>query len=294
MCTSEEFPAKNSSAGGMDRRHFSAISAAALLAACAPVPSAMGAQGTASDLTETAVTFAAPGGTMDGVFIHPAAGAHPGVILWPDIAGMRPAKIEMARALAAQGYAVLVANPYYRSVAGQQFADFSALRAVGFGAVADWREKNTNAAVMESAKAIVAWLDGQDAVDTSRGIGVQGYCMTGTWTVLAAAAVPERVKAAAAFHPGSFLGDDPLAAVNVFDRMADDAGALMALAQDDDAKSPEEKTEIRAAAQAASLDAVVKVYPANHGWTVPDSPAYSPEQAAQAKADLLALYSARL
>ena len=282
MCTSEDFPAQSSAAGTMDRRHFTAISAAALLVACAPGTSATTAQGPASGLTETAVMFDAPGGMMDGVFIHPASGAHPGVILWPDIAGLRPAKIEMARALAAEGYAVLAANPYYRSVAGQQFADFNALRAVGFGAVADWRAT------------IVAWLDGHEAVDTSRGIGVQGYCMTGTWTALAAAAVPDRIKAAAAFHPGSFLGDDPLAAVNVFDRIADDAGALMALAQDDDAKSPEEKGAIRAAAEAASLDAMVKVYPGNHGWTVPDSPAYSAPAAAAAYGDLLALYSARL
>ncbi len=293
MCTSDHFSGQNQSSGGMNRRHFTAISAAAMLAACAPATSATNSD-EATGLIETAVTFDAPGGTMDGVFIHPASGTYPGVILWPDIAGLRPSKIEMGRALAAEGYAVLVANPYYRSVAGQQFENFDALLEVGFGAVADWREANTPAAIMESAAAIVAWLDMQDAVDTSRGIGVQGYCMTGTWTALAAASVPDRVKAAAAFHPGSFLGDDPLAAVNVFDRIADDAGALMALARNDDADAPEEKTQIRAAAEATGLDATVKVYTGDHGWTVPDSPAYDAQAAAEALSDLLALYSKHL
>lgn len=287
MCDSEVFPAANP----MNRREFTAISAAAMLAACAPVD---GRNAGAGSLRESAVTFAAPGGAMDGIFLHPASGQHPGVILWPDIAGLRPAKLAMGRRLAEAGYAVLVANPYYRSVAGQQFADFAALRAVGFGAVADWREKNTPAAVMESAAAIVSWLDAQDAVDKARGIGVQGYCMTGTWTVLAAAAVPERVKAAAAFHPGSYLGEDPLAAVNLFASMASDSGALVAIARNDDAKAPEEKTAIAAAAAAANVPAKVAVYPADHGWTVPDSPAYDQPEAERAWSDLIALYAARL
>ena len=289
MCDTEQF----GPTGAMNRRKFTAISTAAMLAACAPMESGM-AEAAGGELVETAVTFAAPGGTMDGVFIHPATGVHPAVILWPDVAGLRPAKVEMGRRLAAQGYAVLVANPYYRSVAGQQFANFGELRAVGFGAVADWREANTPEAVMESAAAIVAWLDAQDAVDETRGIGNQGYCMTGTWTILAAAAVPDRIKAAAAFHSGSFVGDGPLAAVKVFDRMAEDAAALIAIARDDDAKSPDEKSQIRAAAQAAGLTAEVDVYDGDHGWTVLDSPAYDEPEAERAWANLLELYAATL
>ena len=134
---------------------------------------------------------------FDGVFIHPASGSHPAVILWPDIAGLRPAKVQMGRRLAEAGYAVLVANPYYRSVSGQQFADFDDWRNNdGWNKVTPWREANTPEAVQETARAVVAWLDEQDAVDSARGIGNQGYCMTGSWTILAATAVPGRIKAA--------------------------------------------------------------------------------------------------
>ena len=165
------------------------------------------------------VTFDAPGGTMDGFFVHPAEGKHPGVILWPDIAGLRDAKMVMARRLANAGYAVFVANPYYRSVAGEQFADFEAFRdAGGFQKVGPWMAKNTPDAVMETAAAVVAWLDGQDAVDTARGIGNQGYCMTGGWAIMTAAAVPERVKAACSFHGAALVGDDPHSPVNLLGR----------------------------------------------------------------------------
>lgn len=111
------------------------------------------------------------------------------MILWPDIAGIREAKRNIARKLATEGYAVLVVNPYYRDVAGEQFADFAAFIAGGgFGKVGPWRAKLTAEAVMRDATAIVGWLDRQPGVDTSRGIGTQGYCMGGPFTVWSAAA----------------------------------------------------------------------------------------------------------
>ena len=144
MCDQEQLNAM----GRVNRRQFTVMGAAGLAAACAPVDSA-NAQG---GLVENSVTFDAPGGTMDGLFVHPASGKHPGVILWPDIAGLRPAKMAMGRRLAEAGYAVLVANPYYRSVAGVQFEDFEAFRdGGGFQKVGAWREANTPEAIMESA-----------------------------------------------------------------------------------------------------------------------------------------------
>src|SRR5690606_26159979 len=104
---------------------------------------------------------------------------------------------------AAAGFAVLVVNPFYRSLPAPQFADFEDFRANGgFQKVGPWREQLTAENVMETAKALVAWLDQQAAVDTAKGIGNQGYCMGGPLTVWTAAAVPARVKAAASFHGG--------------------------------------------------------------------------------------------
>ena len=288
MCNQEQVAGM----GRVNRRQFGAMAGAGAVAACAPMT---GDAAAAGGIVESSVTFAAPGGTFDGVFIHPADGAHPAVILWPDIAGLRPAKVQMGRRLAEAGYAVLVANPYYRSVSGQQFEDFDDWRSNdGWNKVTPWREANTPAAVQETARAVVAWLDAQDAVDTARGIGNQGYCMTGSWTILAAAAVPSRVKAAGSFHGGGLVGTGALAPVSLLDDMAADAHALIAIAQDDDAENPDAKTALRAAAEDAAADIEVEVYAGDHGWTVLDSPVYNEPEAERAWARLLEMYSEAL
>jgi len=282
----------------VNRRQFArmgAVMGAGAVAACTTgdgnAEEAEPAEGT---IVENAVSFEAPGGTFDGVFIYPAGVASPAVILWPDIAGLRPAKLEMGRRLASEGYAVLVANPYYRSVAGEQFADFEAFREAGFETVGPWMQANSPEAIAETAQAVVAWLDSQDVVDASRGIGNQGYCMTGSWTIRAAAAVPDRVKAAASFHGGGLVGDDATAPVNLLGDMAEDAGALIAIAQNDDANAPGDKTALAEAGEAAAADVTVEVYAGDHGWTVLDSPVYNEAEAERAWANLLALYADKL
>lgn len=123
------------------------------------------------------------------------------MILWPDIAGLREANKIMARRLAGSGYSVLVPNPFYRSAPAPQFTDFEDFRSQGgFQKVGPWMQQNTSAAVGQTTRAVVAWLDGQASVDTGKGVGVQGYCMSGSWTIRGAAAVPERIRAAASFH----------------------------------------------------------------------------------------------
>ncbi len=245
-----------------------------------------------SGLIERSVTFAAPGGTMDGVFIAPSEGAHPGVILWPDIAGLRPAKVEMGRRLAAEGYAVLVGNPYYRSVAGQQFEDFAAFReGNGFEVVTPWRAPNTPEAIAETYAAVVAWLDEQAEVDSARGIGTQGYCMTGSWAIRGAAAVPERIKAAASFHGGQLVGEEPNSPVNLLGDLPQDAHVIILPGKNDDERAPDDTVALAAAAEAASADIHVEVYAGDHGWTVLDSPAYDKAEADRAWAALLEIYS---
>jgi carboxymethylenebutenolidase len=231
---------------------------------------------------------------LDGFFVHPGSGAHPGVIFWPDIAGLREAKRNMARRLAGEGYAVLVVNPYYRDVAGEQFADFAEfIDQKGFQKVRPWREKLDGEAIMRDAEAITGWLDGQSAVDGERGIGTQGYCMGGPFTMWSAAAVPGRVKAAASFHGGGLVREDyDLSPHKLMNRMQ--ASLLIAIAQNDDAKAPEEKSVLREAASAAGRPAVIEVFPADHGWCVPDSPAYDQAAAEQAWSELLKLYKGAL
>src|SRR6188508_538675 len=93
----------------LTRRDFVAMTVAAGLAAAA------GSDAAAQQVTEKTVEIKTPDGTCDAAFIHPAAGAHAAVIIWPDAFGLRPSMRNMAKRLAAEsGYSVLVPNPYYR------------------------------------------------------------------------------------------------------------------------------------------------------------------------------------
>jgi len=275
--------------GAVSRREFGALGAMAALAACTSIE----AEAQEGGLTETDVSFAAPGGTLDGFFVHPATGKHPAVILWPDIAGIRDAKKVMARRLAAAGYSVLVPNPYYRSAPAPQFADFEDWRSNGGVAkVQPWMGQNTPANIAETTKAVVGWLDSQGSVDTAKGIGVQGYCMGGPFAVWTAAAVPERVKAAASFHGAGLVGDADTAPAKLLGQTQ--ASYLFAIAQNDDKSAPGDKDALKAAAEAAGRPAEIKVYRADHGWTVADSPVYDYEADDASWARLLNLYSTAL
>ena len=276
--------------GGVTRRGFGAGALAAGTVACAPMNGDAG-EAKPGALRESRTAFATPAGTMDGEFFHPVSGRHPAVLFWPDIAGIRPAKRQMTRRLAAQGYAVLLANPYYRDVAGQQFADFAAFAGQGgFQTVKPWRERFTLDTIRSDTAAAGAWLYDQPAVDTDRGIGTQGYCMTGSFALLGPAA-DDHIHAAASFHGGGLVrekGPSPHA------MLRPDAHYLIAIAQDDDAKAPGDTAALREAAAAGGIDAEIAVYPADHGWCVPDSPAYDEAQAERAWERLLALYRAAL
>ncbi len=273
----------------LSRRAFGAGAFAGTIAACAPVERAAGAGDTG--LTERAVSFATDAGTMDGFYVHPAEGRHAPVLLWPDIAGLREAKRQMARRLAREGYAVLVANPYYRDVTGEQFADFATFAAQGgFQKVKPWRDKLTAGAIGSDATAVARWFAGQSAVDPDRKMGTQGYCMGGPFTIWSAAAVP-RIEAAASFHGGGLVRDGE----NSPHRMLrEPVHYLIAIAQDDDAENPDAKTVLRQAAERVGCPAEIEVYSGDHGWCVPDSPAYDEPEAERAWANLLALYSEAL
>ncbi|MEA3265083.1 MAG: dienelactone hydrolase family protein [Pseudomonadota bacterium] len=271
-------------ARGIDRRSFAALGVAGLGVLAAPL-----AAKAPAGLAEQMVTVTTPDGKLDAFFVHPAKGRHPAVILWPDIAGLREAYKVMARRLAADGHAVLVLNQYYRSAPAPHF-----------DAITQWRTPEGQAklrpmiplltpeAIERDAKAAVAWLDGQKAVDKKRGIGSSGYCMGGPFTVRTAHAVPGRVRAAASFHGGSLVTDKPDSPHQLL--KATKAGYLFAIARNDDARAPGDKDALRDAAKAAGRPAEVEVYPADHGWCTIDSPVFDKVQADRAWERMLALF----
>jgi len=281
---------RSAKARGVSRREFAKLGAVATVIACAPIDSA-GAQ--QARLAESNVRFDAPDGRMDGFLVHLAEGKHPAVIVWPDIAGLRDAFMSMSRRLARQGYTVLILNPYYRDQEAPQFDDFEAFRdGGGMEKVTPWREKLTPTAVMDTAKAAIAYLDTIEAVDTARGIGVQGYCMGGPFAVWTAAAAPERVKAAASFHGGGLVGEEDTSPVKMLGQTQ--ASFLFAIARNDDRTAPGDKDALKAAADAAGRPAEIKVYRADHGWTVADSPVYNYDEDDASWSELLDLYEAAL
>ena len=276
-------------AAKLSRRALGMAGGGAVLAGSLAGCTTMGMGG----LTERMVTFAAPGGTADAFLVHPARGEHPAVIFWPDIAGLREAKRQMARRLARQGYAVLVMNPYYRDRAGEIWEDFAAFAdSGGFQTVGPWREKLNSQAVQGDARAAAAYLDGLDAVDSDAGMGTQGYCMGGPFALWSAAALPNRIKAAASFHGGGLVRESAASPHRLMDQM--DAELLIAIARDDAADNPDHERILNESATAAGIAAEIDVYAGDHGWTVPDSPAYSQVPAERAWANLTELYETRL
>ena len=121
-----------------------------------------------------------PNGTADCYFVHPGTGEHPGVIVWPDILGLRPAFREMGRRLAQSGYSVLVVNPFYRTRRAPVVPDGATFNTPGVrDTVFPLMQSLTAATHREDAIAFVDWLDEQNAVSGTRGMGTTGYCMGG-------------------------------------------------------------------------------------------------------------------
>src|SRR6476660_6099232 len=239
---------------------------------------------------EADVTVTTPDGTADCYFVHPASGTAPGVLLWPDIFGLRPAMRQMGKRLAESGYAVLVVNPFYR-VKKAPTADAGA--ATPIPQLMPLAQALNETTQMTDAKAFIGWLDQQSSVAKNRKIGTQGYCMGGPIAFRTSAAVPDRVGAVASFHGGGLVTTMP----NSPHLQASKTKAqfLIAVAANDDMRAPDEKNVLKDTFAKANLQAEVEVYAgAAHGWCPPDSGVYNEPQAEKAWTRLLALYSKAL
>src|SRR5579885_3698572 len=141
-------------------------------------------------VSEAEVNVTTPDGTADCYFVHPASGTAPGVLVWPDIFGLRPAFRQMGKRLAESGYAVLVVNPFYRTKKAPTAEAGAATPIAELRPLAQTLNERTH---MTDAKAFIGWLDQQPAVAKNRKMGTQGYCMGGPIAFRTAAAAPDRV-----------------------------------------------------------------------------------------------------
>lgn len=276
----------------MTRREFTALGVAAGISLATGA-----AAGDPGDVIDTDVSVSTPSGTCDAALIHPRGnGRHAAVILFVDALGLRPAMRDMAKRLAADGYTVLVPNPYYRTAKApgvrpgfdfgnpEDRAQFEKLRA-----------PMTSDAVMQDSAAYVAFLDAQPSVAKHAKIGVVGYCMGGAMTLQAAAANPARIAAGASFHGGGLVTDKPDSPHLLAPRIK--ARFYIGIAASDDAKQPDAKTKLDEAFRAARVAAKIEVYQNTlHGWCVKDmplqaaKPIYDEAQAERAWHELVTLY----
>ena len=274
--------------GDLTRRQFGAMALGAGLAAALP-KLANAAQTTGAD-----VEIKTPDGVADAYFVHPLAGKYPGVLIWPDIFGLRPAFKAMATRLAESGYSVLVINPFYRTKKAPTAPDHP-----------DFNDPATRQALMTlmgtltpdtaviDAKAFLSFLDSQPSVDRKRKIGTTGYCMGGPFVFRAAATLPDRIAAGATFHGGGLVTDKPDSPHLLIPQMK--AHFLIAIAENDDTKQPEAKDVLRDSFAKAHLPAEIEVYAGTlHGWCPTDAQVYNREQAEKAWSRMLALFSTSL
>jgi len=274
---------------GVSRRQFGAITLGA--GALAMLPEF--ASAAAMETTDSEIDIKTPDGTADAYFVHPAKGKYPAVLIWPDIFGLRPTFRQMGKRLAESGYAVLVVNPFYRTKKAPTAPE-----------KADFSDPETRKALMAlsgtlspqtaevDAKAFVAWLDKQAAVDTKKKMGTTGYCMGGPYTMRTAALFPDRVGAGGSFHGGGLVTDKPESPHLLVPKMK--ARFLFAIAENDDQRQPEAKDVLKKAFADAKLPAEIEVYAAQHGWCPPDSQVYNADLAEKAWSRLLVTFKAGL
>ena len=274
--------------GGLSRRKFSALTLGVGLASALP-PIA-----SAAETKESDVEIKTADGTADAYLVHPATGKHPGVLIWPDIFGLRPTFKQMGKRLAESGYSVLVVNPFYRTKKAPTAPEH-----------ADFNDPPTRQMLMKlydsvnittattDANAFIPYLDSQPSVDRKRKIGTTGYCMGGPLVFATAAALPDRVGAGATFHGGGLVTDKPDSPHLLIPKMQ--AHFFIAIAENDDQKQPDAKNVLRESFAKAKLPAEIEVYKGTlHGWCVPDSQVYNKDQAEKAWSRMLVLFKTAL
>ena len=283
--------------GKVSRRDFTALSVAAAGLGISATPAA------ALDVTESDVTIKTADGMCDAAFIRPTTGKHPGVLIWTDIFGLRPTFRDMAKRLAAEGYSVLVPNPFYRTQKAPVLEDasnFDFNDPANRAKTQAWTTPiNQPGAIERDAAAHIAFLDAQKEVDTSKKIGTQGYCMGGPLVFKTVAAMNNRVGAGATFHGGGLVTDKPDSPHLLIPKFK--ARMYLAVAASDDDRQPDAKDKLKAAFAASHVPGEVEVYAGSiHGWCVRDmpkqngKPIYNQPDAERAWGHLEALYKASL
>ncbi|MDJ0381981.1 dienelactone hydrolase family protein [Streptomyces sp. G-G2] len=223
------------------------------------------------------LTIPTADGHADAFAAYPDGnGRHPGVLLYMDLFGVRPALREMARELAGHGYYVLVPNLFYRHgpapVAELPEHLGRDARPAVFARLLPLLEAHTTERALRDADAYLGFLGAQPEVSAGP-VAVTGYCMGAALALRTAAGRPDRVAAVAGFHPGPLVTDTPdsphLLAPGIT------APVHLGLAESD--FTPEAVGELTRALDSGGVDHTCEIYPGTvHGFTMSDTDAFDP------------------
>ncbi len=277
----------------INRRAFTAAS----IAAGAALIASSVARAQDAGVTESEVTIRTPDGMTDAALYTPKGkGPFPGVLVFTDIFGLRPASRDVGRRLATNGYAALVANPFYRTKKGP-LMEPAVQASFNFARDGALLQPHTSVLTPEATTrdelAWLAYLDALPQVSKKAKLGVDGYCMGGPRVVQASALRPDRVGASMASHPGNGLVTDKPDSPHLLAPKIK-AKSFFAIAQNDAMQKPDLADKLKAAYADAGNACGAEVYKANHGWTMPDSAVYNKDEAERAWAQRLSLYKSAL
>ena len=237
----------------------------------------------------TLVTIKTRDGECPAYLSRPAgSGPWPGVLVYMDAIGIRPAMLELGERLATYGYVVMLPDVYYRGgpyepMTHATFRDPELRKRL--------REPATPENVMSDTRAFIDYLNAQPDVQRG-GIGTTGYCMGGNLSLRAAGTYPEHVALAASFHGGFLATDAPDSPHRLAPKVR--AHVYVAGAIEDESFTDEMKTRLENALTEAGVDHTIETYPAKHGWCLPDSPAYDAAAAERHWQTMTAFFDAKL
>jgi len=247
-------------------------------------------------MSRTAVTIATSDGSCPASLFRPdvSAGSWPGVLMYMDGIGMRPALFPIAQRIADAGYIVLLPDLFYRAGPYEPpepkllFSDPAVREA--FRKIV---QMPAAASIMHDTGAFLDFLGAQADARPGR-VGVTGYCMGGRFSLMAAGTFPDRIAASASFHPGGLATDAPESPHLLAPKMRD--VKIYVAGADQDQNFPDDmKQRLEEALTAAAVDHRIETYAGmRHGWVPSDTPVHSPEGAERHFEALLALYASTL
>jgi carboxymethylenebutenolidase len=243
-------------------------------------------------MNETAIA------TRDGscrsfVFRPAGSGPWPGVLVYMDGIGIRPAMLEVGERLAGHGYFVLLPDLFYRSGpyepmnARTVFSDPEERKVL----MEKFMSRATAANVMSDTEAFLGWLAAQPDVLPGV-IGTTGYCLGGFMSLTAAGTFPDSIAATASYHGGRLATDAPESPHRLASRMR--SRVYVAGAVEDASFTDEMKERLERALTDAGVRHTIETYPAKHGFVLRDTATYDAAAAERHWASLLGLLEATL